>query len=218
MTQKPISPQAQKILNHRLTVAVNGGHLDETRQLLKDGADPNFREAGEEPLISFAAEFDAPVMVQLLIDYGADVTACDEKGVTPLKNALICAHFDTAALLMKHGADLNQQMIPGVTIPPLATALLADRSHNSTDRTEFVLRHAPDLDTLFTYGDKEGCSIVGVMESYLETGHIRQRPVVQLILDMLNVARAAAEDARVKDARAKCHNDLRQRRDKRFKL
>ena len=222
MTKKPLSPQAQDMLNRRLAVAVNGGRLDEVRQLLKDGANPNFRQAWDEPLISFAAAFDTIAMVKLLIDHGADVRACDKDGMTPLENALESAQFDSAELLIKHGADINQQMVKGQTIPPFAAAIIADRIHSSDERTEFVLKHMPDLSLRFTHNKVENQTIGDVLASYLQNANLRQRPVVQILQDMLRkhteALRVAEEEARMKKVRTKRQNDLRKGRDGRFKL
>lgn len=222
MSKKPITPQAQDMLNRRLAVAVNGGRLDEVRQLLKEGANPNFRQAWDEPLISFAAAFDTIEMVQLLIDHGADVRACDKDGMTPLENALESGLLDTAELLIKHGADINQQMVAGETVPPFAAAIIADRIHSSYERTEFVLKHMPDLTLRFTHNKIEGQTIEDVLAAYAQTANLRQRPVVQILQDMLRkhseALRVAQEEARMKKVRSKRQNDLRKGRDGRFKL
>lgn len=222
MSKKPITPQAQDMLNRRLAVAVNGGRLDEVRQLLKEGANPNFRQAWDEPLISFAAAFDTIEMVQLLIDHGADVRACDKDGMTPLENALESGLLDIAELLIKHGADINQQMVAGETIPPFAAAIIADRIHSSDERTEFVLKHMPDLTLRFTHNKIEGQTIEDVLAAYAQTANLRQRPVVQILQDMLRkhseALRVAQEEARMKKVRTKRQNDLRKGRDGRFKL
>lgn len=222
MTKPPLTPQAQDMLNRRLAVAVNGGRLDEVRQLLKEGANPNFRQAWDEPLVSFAAAFDTIEMVQLLIDFGADVRACDKDGLTPLENALESSQFDTAELLIKHGADLNHQMVKGETIPAFAAAIIADRVHKGDERTEFVLKHTPDLSLTFTHNKVEGQTIFDVLASYLQTANLRERPVVKILQDMLNkhteALRIAAEEAQMKKVRTKRQNDLRKGRDGRFKL
>lgn len=222
MSKKPITPQAQDMLNRRLAVAVNGGRLDEVRQLLKEGANPNFRQAWDEPLISFAAAFDTIEMVQLLIDHGADVRACDKDGMTPLENALESGLLDIAELLIKHGADINQQMVAGETIPPFAAAIIADRIHSSDERTEFVLKHMPDLTLRFTHNKIEGQTIEDVLAAYAQTANLRQRPVVQILQDMLRkhseALHVAQEEARMKKVRTKRQNDLRKGRDGRFKL
>ncbi len=222
MTKNNRTRQEQDMLNRRLAIALNSGRIDEVRQFLRDGADASFRQTGEEPLLSFAAAFDSVEMVALLIEYGADVHACDKDGVTPLECALESAQFDSALLLMKHGASLNQQKIKGVTIPPFAAAILADHSHNSVERTEFVLAHAPDLGLRFTRGTQVDCTVRDVIADYIETAHIRKRPVAKMICDLLDAhidaQRRAAVDARMKKLRDKQQGEMRRKGNGKYKL
>ncbi len=222
MTRVPPSQQAQDMLNRRLAVAVNSGRLPEARQLLSDGADPNFRQAWDEPLISFAAAFDTIEMVQLLIDHGADIHLCDKDGVTPLAAALESGHFDIATFFIQKGANINQQMVAGVSIPPFAAGIIADRNYNRTDRTEFVLKHAPDLDRCFTYNTKQNQTIFDALDQLLATASPRQRPVVVMLQDLLRAHQEqlhlARQEKRLNALRVKSQKALRKGHDGRFKL
>lgn len=222
MTKKPLSKHDQDMINRRLAIALNSGRIDEVRALLQNGADASYRQTGEEPLLSFAAAFDSIEMVALLIEYGADVHACDKAGVTPLECALESAQFDSALLLMKHGASLNFQMVKGTTLPTFAAAILADHSHNSEERTEFVLAHGVDLGLRFTHGKREDCTIVEVLADYTETAHIRKRPVAKALKEMLErhieAQKRAEEEARMKELRTKRQSDLRKKGNGKYKL
>lgn len=222
MTKKPLSTHDQDMLNRRLAIALNSGRIDEVRVLLENGADAGYRQTGEEPLLNFAAAYDSVEMVALLIEYGADVHACDKSGVTPLESALESAQFDSALLLMKHGANLNFQMVKGVTLPTFAAAILADHSHNSEDRTEFVLKHGADIGLRFAHGKMADCTITDVMADYTEAAHIRKRPVAKMLKDMLErhveAQKRAQEEARMKQLRTKRQGDLRKKGNGKYKL
>ena len=222
--KRPIDKQAQDALNRRLAVAINAFKMDEAKRLLKDGADPNYRQTCGEPLLVFVASFLDPASVQTLIEYGADVQAHDIHGVTPLEVALDNAEFDNAHLLIKHGADLNFQMVGGGSIPPFAAAIIADRMHKSTLRTEFILQysHAIDFDVVFQYERKPACTIVDVVEHFLQACNDSQRPYVAelhaILVKRIADQRAAQQEARMKEVRKQHRDSMRKRNNPKFKL
>ena len=72
---------------------------------------PNLRvqdRLGETPL-HYAAEFEDAPFVEALVKAGAEVDAVDRGGYTPLCNALAGLHYDTAKVLLAHGADVNHK-------------------------------------------------------------------------------------------------------------
>ncbi len=222
MTSKKRTPAKQDALNRRLVVAINGFMLDEARRLLKEGADPNYRQVGDEPLISFAAGYDTPAVVQLLLDHGADIHVYDKAGQTPLGNALENAEFDSALLLMKHGADINQQPVKGESVPPFAVGIIADRYYQTTERTEFILQHAPDLFMTFTHNKQKGCTVAQAMASFLESCDDRHRDIIVELCQKIDTAIANSEqvqaEARMKVLRDKHQSDLRRKSNGKFKL
>jgi ankyrin repeat protein len=91
--------------------------------------------------LHYAAFFDGPETVLLLVDHGADVNAFadNELGVRPLNSAAAVGQREVAAILLKHGADPNAPTRSGFT--PLDAARengdekLAEllRSHGARD-------------------------------------------------------------------------------------
>ncbi|KRZ92643.1 Protein phosphatase 1 regulatory subunit 16A [Trichinella sp. T8] len=80
--------------------------IQEVKQLLIDGADPNsHNEDGLTALHQCAIDNDEEMM-QLLIDFHADVNARDSELWTPLHAAACCGHINTMQLLIKNGAAL----------------------------------------------------------------------------------------------------------------
>ena len=79
-----------------------------------------------------AANIGNRVMVQLLLDRGANPNKAEENGDTPLHKAAMNGHKAVAKLLLKRGAEVNRQDKYGST--PLLSA-----AHNSfMNRTEMV--------------------------------------------------------------------------------
>ena len=72
-------------LNNELLDAVIGNHLQTVKGLLEQGANPNFfeDEAQLRPL-HFAALYDSPDVIPLLIMAGGDMHATTEYNDTPL--------------------------------------------------------------------------------------------------------------------------------------
>lgn len=78
------------------------GYAERVKVLLEAGANPNARNLHGRSAMHY--RHDANV-VKLLIDYGGDVNAQDENGITPLRNAICRREFDLIQLLLDAGAD-----------------------------------------------------------------------------------------------------------------
>ncbi|XP_016389700.1 tankyrase-1-like [Sinocyclocheilus rhinocerous] len=57
--------------------------------------------------LHLAAGYNRVRIVQLLLQYGADVHAKDKGGLVPLHNACSYGHYEVTELLLKHGACVN---------------------------------------------------------------------------------------------------------------
>lgn len=99
-----------------LHLAAGDGNLGEVRRLLRDGADPNLREAvfGRTAL-HWAAISGSGTTVHELIAAGARVDELDRSGVTPLQAAIRAHGRVTLALvtLLATGADVNAEQLLG---------------------------------------------------------------------------------------------------------
>jgi ankyrin repeat protein len=94
-------------------------------------------------------------LAQLLIDYGADVTASDKGGSTLLHRASRNGHVRLARLLVEHGADATAQDNDGSTplhqasrrgSVDLARSLLAAHHAAVGDRPTTLMRHSDNLE------------------------------------------------------------------------
>ena len=222
MTDPALTPDKRDRLSQQLSIAIDGFRFDEARRLLAAGADPNYRRRGYEPMLTFVAAYDSAVMVELLINHGADVHACDDDGQTALAAALETAEMDSVRLLMKYGASLNQQQVAGETAPPYLAGILSDCTGLSIERTSFVLRHHADLSLTFTYKSRPGCTIADVMAQLRATTTDRNRNTVGQVCFMLEQAIAKrahdSNEARLKDIRQQGQTKLQRNRRGDFKL
>jgi ankyrin repeat protein/thiol-disulfide isomerase/thioredoxin len=97
-----------KTLNERLLEAAQGGHLDEVKVLLHDGAKVNARnDSFKTPLIVAASTGNVGI-VQALLKAGADVNAkAGVNGVTALMYAALRGNIPLVRILLDAKAQLN---------------------------------------------------------------------------------------------------------------
>jgi hypothetical protein len=77
--------------------------VERLMMLLEAGADPG--EFTVVPPIQGAAHQDAPELVQVLLDYGADVESSSEDGWTALFGAAVDGPPETVRILLEHDAN-----------------------------------------------------------------------------------------------------------------
>ncbi|MBE9070485.1 ankyrin repeat domain-containing protein [Leptolyngbya cf. ectocarpi LEGE 11479] len=88
----------------RLIEATLAGHIDDVRELLQQGTDPNLVH-NTNTALTYAARDGFTEIASLLIDHGTDVNWIDGEGVTPLILASFKNHLDLVQLLLAHDAD-----------------------------------------------------------------------------------------------------------------
>lgn len=84
--------------------ASSGGHVGPVRMLLDHGADVNARNEHRSTLLHLASKED---IVLSLLEHGADMTAVDGSGYTPLLYACLLGQEEVTRTLLKHGADMT---------------------------------------------------------------------------------------------------------------
>ena len=115
---------------------------DESRAvlLLKQGADPNVRDAVTQPAVTAAAYFGLEKTVRALVASGANLRALDNDGAGPLHAAALVGHAGIVRLLLDRGLPVNAvARADGMT--PIAYA--AVREH--LDAMRMLLRHRADV-------------------------------------------------------------------------
>lgn len=75
--------------NTPLMIALNYGRIGLVRELLKRGADPNY-VSNHTTALHYAVINNTRTMLQLLIDFGADLTLVNKKGRTPIEHLRHC--------------------------------------------------------------------------------------------------------------------------------
>ncbi|KAL6905000.1 putative ankyrin repeat-containing protein [Trichoderma evansii] len=103
-----------------LLLATKGGHTTAVEQILKKGADPDFRDTAyatplhwaacnmETPL-HWAAKADHVAAIKLLIACDAEIDSKDKLWRTPLHEAAKCGQKATIKLLLESGANINSK-------------------------------------------------------------------------------------------------------------
>jgi uncharacterized protein len=93
---------------YRLYEAVLLNDIDLARERLDDGADPNTGEwSYDGPLLKIAAELGHLVIVDLLLDRGANIEATDDLGQRPLLSAARHGQIEVVKRLFNRGASIN---------------------------------------------------------------------------------------------------------------
>jgi ankyrin repeat protein len=109
-----------------LRKAAIAGDEVEAARLLKDGhLDVNFADpdANDYTALHEAANYGHLPVVELLVDYGADVNQRDRSGKAALYWAATLKHLSTMEFLLKHGAKADQPNEDGQTALFLAVEL-----------------------------------------------------------------------------------------------
>lgn len=87
-----------------LNYAILMKKLEVVKHQISLGVDVNKSIGGYFPLFTAFHGNDINIM-KLLIENGADVTCCDQRGISLLQNALLLDKFDVVKLLLRNGAD-----------------------------------------------------------------------------------------------------------------
>ena len=90
-------------------VAADLGNLEAVKKHLAAGANVNEKRDRVTPLHEAAIDGHKEI-AELLIAAGADVNAKDRRGGTPLDDAIMRKHTETADLLRKHGGKTAEEL------------------------------------------------------------------------------------------------------------
>nr|XP_031848920.1 DNA-binding protein RFXANK-like [Nomia melanderi] len=95
--------------------AAGYGQLGSARQLLKAGANKNYRGLNGETPLHLAAAYGHHDLVKLLLNHGADSNASDEEGNTPLMYGAHGDHPHVCYELLSRGADVAKRNIHNIS-------------------------------------------------------------------------------------------------------
>jgi ankyrin repeat protein len=97
-----------------LDAARNGDHAQAVG-LLAERADPNQAESDGTTPLHWAVHHDDAVLVERLLDAGANVAAVNDYGATPMSEAAVAANPAVLAALLEAGADVDSPNADGQT-------------------------------------------------------------------------------------------------------
>ena len=123
--------------------ALTGRHFELARLLHCNGSSLDPPGVGEQSPLYSAADGGDLEMVQMLLDYKADVNSCSRHGVTPLITASWQAHPQTlhvVRVLLENGAN------PNVWDEDGRTALYAASSHGSLEVVRLLLKYGAEVE------------------------------------------------------------------------
>jgi ankyrin repeat protein len=153
-----------------LHLAAMRGHLEVSHSLIELKADINaLDDEGLAPLqrASQGRHERHWDIIQLLLDHGANLNACDKSGNTALHFAASEGHLEAARMLLERGADVNSQNDEGLA--PLQRASQGQHEGHR-DIIRLLLDHGADLGAR----DNSGNSALhfAAFEGHFEVAHL----------------------------------------------
>ncbi len=135
-----------------LSVAIMGQKANILQRLLTAGANPNAAAPGAAPALHTALKNNvSPEIVSLLLKYGADVSAPDADGETPLSYALLANKAEYVKLLLEAGLNVHGKDADGNT--PLHLAAYSDKAC-----LEALLAAGADIKAVNNFGECPLCA------------------------------------------------------------
>ena len=126
--------------------AVKMGPLDDFRKLYDVVADPNLQDDNGNSLLYLAVKRQRRLLVDFLLEQGADVTIANAKGNSPLIAAAYTGTPELCERLLARGADVNACSARGIT--PLMAAAVTD----NLPVARFLIQQGADVGATDIFG------------------------------------------------------------------
>ena len=120
--------------NHELVSAVENDSLENVRNALKHGANPNLTMNGI-PVLVHASALGYPETVKILVNNHANINVISDLNWTPLIAAAANRHLDVVRYLIKRGADVSIETEEHRS----AASYVAEQAENLTDEAGQIL-------------------------------------------------------------------------------
>ncbi len=143
-----------------LLEAIERDNLVKMRALLEEGIDLSrpviigeeyeLDEPDEIGILFYAIRTYASLeAIVLLLEYGVDITACDENGISALDTAIKFKRHDVIELCLDKGLDINDSSRKSGITPLMLASCFSD-----TKTAELLLQHGADINAI----DRSGMS------------------------------------------------------------
>lgn len=134
-TYSLINTQQFQIIQNLFMLVATNGHVGMLQCLIHFSAEINGK--GESAL-SIATQYDKPDVLEILIDYGANINSQDFDGKSALIDACINS-LDSFYILLEYGVDVNVQQSDGTF------ALMNLAYHNKYDEIATILQNGANV-------------------------------------------------------------------------
>ena len=138
-----IDPESRSALNHLVATSHD---LEGSRLLLKHGADPNNEQQSQLSTLATAAYEGYDDIIELLLQYGANVESADPTGDNPLHWAVSNNRLGSVRLLLSHGAEIDPVGCDHST--PLISAAMNDR----VEMAELLVKEGANVNARGQFG------------------------------------------------------------------
>ena len=152
-----------------LYIAVENGHQEIAAILAHKSTnsqkDVNWHNAIGEPLLNIATGLGHTQIVNILVDYGADVNAVDYMDNTALTLAAANGNKAVIETLVAAGADIDHQNILG------ATAIMSAAKNGHTDLAQFLAEQGanPEIRSYSGYNVSQYADYDAIIKKYQQT-------------------------------------------------
>eukprot|EP01111_Echinosteliopsis_oligospora_P016524 TRINITY_DN68_c1_g1_i5.p1 TRINITY_DN68_c1_g1~~TRINITY_DN68_c1_g1_i5.p1 ORF type:complete len:315 (+),score=74.90 TRINITY_DN68_c1_g1_i5:292-1236(+) len=109
-----VTKRAKQVNSQSLIEAARKGDIEMCIKSVREGADVKFQSCGLSPLF-YASFYGHKIIIEYLVNCGADVNEKNLSGVTPLAKAVESSHSSASHCLLSHGADCNMADAAGNT-------------------------------------------------------------------------------------------------------
>lgn len=185
-----INPSEKDSPNIPLHAALRRGHYEIAKYLISKGADVLVVSQSGYTALHAACESGNPQIVELAISPNSNLNAKDKTGVTPLRLAAQ-AHdsVEIAAILIKHGADVNIPDEDGRTALNWAVTM------HHTKTVELLLQHGADVNIVDNLG------MTALHWAVLRDGKSNQKQLASYRIVQLLLSKGARSDVVDKQGR-----------------